>query len=89
MYFSLQNAPKDKLLVLNVRDGWEPLCKFLGKDVPDVPFPHKNVGGSIHELLLKENVIMQRLNRDTKLAALFWLFIGTGAVIFIRRKIFV
>lgn len=22
--------------------GWEPLCKFLGKPIPDQPFPHKN-----------------------------------------------
>ncbi|KAK7985604.1 lysyl-tRNA synthetase [Apiospora saccharicola] len=24
--------------------GWEPLCKFLGKDFPDVPFPLLNEG---------------------------------------------
>ena len=23
-------------------DGWEPLCKFLDKPVPDTPFPHVN-----------------------------------------------
>jgi len=23
-------------------DGWEPLCKFLGKPVPDTPFPSGN-----------------------------------------------
>ena len=23
-------------------EGWEPLCRFLGKDVPDVPFPRVN-----------------------------------------------
>jgi len=23
-------------------EGWEPLCAFLGKDVPDVPFPNVN-----------------------------------------------
>lgn len=27
-----------------VEDGWEPLCQFLGKDVPDVPFPDGNRG---------------------------------------------
>jgi len=35
-------VPKDKLLVFAVTDGWEPLCNFLGVDVPDEPFPHKN-----------------------------------------------
>ena len=23
-------------------DGWEPLCAFLGVEVPQVPFPHAN-----------------------------------------------
>jgi hypothetical protein len=31
-----------KALVFSVRDGWEPLCRFLGVDVPDVPFPKTN-----------------------------------------------
>jgi hypothetical protein len=37
-----QNVPADRLLVFNVTEGWEPLCKFLGVSVPDEPFPHKN-----------------------------------------------
>ncbi len=34
----------DDLLVLNFTQGdrWEKLCDFLGKDIPDVPFPHYN-----------------------------------------------
>eukprot|EP00403_Amphidinium_massartii_P040027 CAMPEP_0178439894 /NCGR_PEP_ID=MMETSP0689_2-20121128/36435_1 /TAXON_ID=160604 /ORGANISM="Amphidinium massartii, Strain CS-259" /LENGTH=740 /DNA_ID=CAMNT_0020062525 /DNA_START=146 /DNA_END=2368 /DNA_ORIENTATION=- len=28
-----------QLLVYDVRDGWEPLCKFLQQDVPDEEFP--------------------------------------------------
>lgn len=31
-----------KALVFSVRDGWEPLCRFLGVDVPDAPFPKTN-----------------------------------------------
>jgi len=30
------------LLVFEPRQGWEPLCAFLGKDVPDGAFPHVN-----------------------------------------------
>jgi hypothetical protein len=32
----------DDLLVMNIinGDGWDPLCKFLGKNIPDKPFPH-------------------------------------------------
>ena len=35
-------VPAARLLVLEVKDGWEPLCRFLGVAVPDVPFPHLN-----------------------------------------------
>lgn len=35
-------TPKDKLLEFKLEDGWEPLCAFLGKPVPDCPFPHLN-----------------------------------------------
>ncbi|MCJ1250921.1 hypothetical protein MMC30_008149 [Trapelia coarctata] len=35
-------APKEKLLEYKLGDGWEPLCKFLNKDVPDEPFPFIN-----------------------------------------------
>lgn len=35
-------VPADKLLVFNVAEGWEPLCKFLGVPVPEMPLPHTN-----------------------------------------------
>lgn len=35
-------VPKERLLEWYIEDGWEPLCKFLGKPVPDVEFPHAN-----------------------------------------------
>ncbi|XP_031569413.1 uncharacterized protein LOC116303928 [Actinia tenebrosa] len=40
-----QLTPKDKLLVFNVKQGWKPLCEFLGRKVPDEQFPRVNVGG--------------------------------------------
>ena len=36
-------VPPDRLLVYEVREGWEPLCAFLGVPVPEgKPFPHVN-----------------------------------------------
>eukprot|EP00450_Noctiluca_scintillans_P039431 CAMPEP_0194478720 /NCGR_PEP_ID=MMETSP0253-20130528/2072_1 /TAXON_ID=2966 /ORGANISM="Noctiluca scintillans" /LENGTH=729 /DNA_ID=CAMNT_0039317849 /DNA_START=67 /DNA_END=2256 /DNA_ORIENTATION=- len=35
-------VPKDQLLVMDVRDGWEPLCKFLKKARPGAPFPSEH-----------------------------------------------
>jgi hypothetical protein len=44
MYYALVRslAAEGRILEYRLGDGWEPLCKFLGKDVPDVPFPHVN-----------------------------------------------
>ena len=52
-------VPPEKLLVFDVKEGWEPLCKFLNKPVPNEPFPNINdkkrpstEDGAIPDLLL-------------------------------------
>ena len=35
-------VPAEKLLVYDVRDGWAPLCKFLGVPEPKEALPHLN-----------------------------------------------
>ncbi len=35
-------------------DGWEKLCAFLGKDIPNTPFPHRNKAKSLN---LKDRII--------------------------------
>ena len=40
-------TPKERL-EYRMGDGWEPLCKFLGKEVPEVPFPRAN-DTEVHE----------------------------------------
>ena len=38
-----RRVPPEKLLVFQAKDGWEPLCAFLGVPVPtDKPYPHLN-----------------------------------------------
>ena len=34
--------PPERLLVFEVAQGWEPLCRFLDVAVPDEPFPRVN-----------------------------------------------
>ena len=34
--------PAEQLLVFEVKEGWAPLCAFLGKPVPTDPFPRTN-----------------------------------------------
>ena len=38
----IEYVPEDKLLVYQVKDGWEPLCDFLDLPKPEQPFFHKN-----------------------------------------------
>lgn len=68
-----QYVPVDRLLVYDVKEGWEPLCTFLGVPVPtDKPFPHLN-----------DRILMQRAMRwgpavifaalGGVLALIFWL----------------
>jgi hypothetical protein len=37
-----RRVPPDRLLVYEVKEGWGPLCEFLGVEEPDKPFPRLN-----------------------------------------------
>ena len=37
-----RRVPAEKLLVFEVKEGWGPLCEFLGVEAPDKPFPRLN-----------------------------------------------
>lgn len=54
-------VPKERLLEWNVKDGWEPLCEFLGKPVPDEPFPHVNAaaGWAGQEMKIGQRYIVE------------------------------
>jgi len=43
--------PPERLLVYDVREGWSPLCRFLGVDPPREPFPHLNDGAEFRRLV--------------------------------------
>jgi hypothetical protein len=47
-----REVPAERLLVWNVTDGWEPLCEFLGVDVPAGPLPHANDRDSFLERVI-------------------------------------
>jgi len=48
-----QIVPKNRLLIWNVKDGWKPICEFLDKPVPVIPFPYENKTG---DDFVKENI---------------------------------
>ena len=35
-------VPPEQLLVHSVKEGWEPLCRFLNVKVPSIPYPRAN-----------------------------------------------
>lgn len=53
---AVQNLiPQEKLLVYQVKEGWEPLCKFLNVEVPKTEFPRTNNREEFWELVNSAN----------------------------------
>ena len=47
-----QTVPGERLLVFDVREGWGPLCEFLGvAEIPDTPFPHVNESAELKRIV--------------------------------------
>jgi hypothetical protein len=70
-----QVVAPERLLVFEPKDGWKPLCRFLGVPVPDVPFPHLNEAAS-----------MRRVRRIvTLLRSLPWLLLVAFAAALLYR----
>ncbi|KAK7984160.1 hypothetical protein PG989_011562 [Apiospora arundinis] len=38
----IKTVPKEQLVVMEVKDGWQPIAQFLNKPVPDEDFPRVN-----------------------------------------------
>ena len=47
-----RRVPQEQLLVYEVKQGWGPLCEFLGVEEPDKPFPRLNDAADMRRLLL-------------------------------------
>lgn len=47
-----KKVPKKQLLDFKPKDGWGPLCDFLGLPVPDVPFPGLEVDSGLSAAVL-------------------------------------
>lgn len=76
-------TPKERLLDFQLQEGWEPLCNFLGKEVPDVPFPRVNEKDSFDEKLVIS--MKQALTRVLKK---FSPFVGGAAVVIFSWMLF-
>lgn len=58
-------VPCERLLEYHITEGWVPLCKFLGHEVPTVPFPQSNDGETTQKLIqqLVANEAMQAFQK--------------------------
>jgi hypothetical protein len=78
-----RTVPPEKLLVYNVKEGWEPLCAFLGVPVPEGrPFPRLND---------REHFLgTRRIRQVERLSGAFLLSLLAGVsltlLLFARRK---
>ncbi|KAI9710659.1 MAG: hypothetical protein M1820_002492 [Bogoriella megaspora] len=72
-------TPPGRLLELKLGDGWEPLCKFLDKPIPDVPFPRVNESAALQE---KMGLIVKRGIRTMAIKYSPWVMaiIGVGII---------
>ena len=44
-------VPAEKLLVASAKEGWAPLCEFLGLPIPDNDYPRVNDTASIKRMI--------------------------------------
>jgi hypothetical protein len=70
-----ERVAADRLLVFRVQEGWDPLCKFLGCQVPEgIPFPHLNEGKEPLAALARERLFGPWLRKAP-------LAVGAGALL--------
>lgn len=79
-------VPKERMLEWCVDDGWEPLCEFLGKEVPDEEFPNVNTaaGFADHEKELVQRWISGALKNLAMVVGTV-VAVGVGVVYAYRR----
>jgi hypothetical protein len=52
-----RRVPQERLLVYEVKEGWGPLCEFLGVEEPDSPFPRLNDAAEVQRLILAARLL--------------------------------
>jgi hypothetical protein len=63
-----RSIPKERLLVYEASQGWEPLCKFLGVPVPAAPFPRVNSREEMNDMMAAhtDGFDLQKVQQDLK-----------------------
>jgi len=71
------SSEPSRILEFKLEQGWKPLCEFLGKEIPDVPFPHENESER-NKLGFKEVGFRGLGNIGWNLG---WLGVGVGVLV--------
>jgi hypothetical protein len=78
-----QAVPAGQLLVYEVREGWEPLCKFLEMPVPEGrPFPHLNVAAEFQARIKRISMILRMIGFGIPALIVLILAAAAAMVIF-------
>ena len=75
-----RRVPPERLLVYEVKEGWGPLCEFLGVPEPEVPFPRLNDAAQMRLGMRVVGIL------DTALPFAVPLAIGLSLVLLLRRR---
>lgn len=64
-------VPAENLLEYHIKEGWEPLCKFLDKPVPDEKVPRLNSREEFMQdvVIMHKNAFSSQLRRIINIAA--------------------
>ena len=88
-----QLVPEQQLLIFKTGEGWQRLCQFLDKPVPDAPFPRENVAGQTGNVMdqLQEFKTQTKINEEVRRSvfiggASIVAAIAVSAVILLRNK---
>ena len=78
-----RRVPPERLLVFDVREGWTPLCDFLGVEAPDGSFPHLNEAREMRRRLLG----LVALSAAAPALATLAMLAGVAATVFLVRRV--
>ncbi|KAK8090596.1 hypothetical protein PG994_000101 [Apiospora phragmitis] len=72
-------VPEERLLDYDLKQGWGPLCEFLGKPVPQMPFPQVNKREDhVARVRAKQDMFLKAMCKKT-IRALIPLILSSGA----------
>lgn len=79
-------VPKEQLLDYELGSGWEPLCKFLGKEIPDEDFPRVNDTEAMQTAVLEWQIRNFKRAGRNMVKGLLFCGVAIAAVLLAEEK---